>query len=107
VRSPLDTHVWPWLLAAGRRVPDRVRDDVAEAESLALSAVSVRETVVRVGLGRLDPPLPLRELVAVSPGDSGMTSLAVEPRHVLAVGELPGCTRTPPTGWSPRPGSGG
>lgn len=68
----LDTHVWLWILLEPERLSRRVRRELAEpANTLALSPVSVWETLVLAEKGRLllrpDPWSWVRTALAIRP----------------------------------------
>ena len=39
----LDTHVWAWTLTNDRRISDRARKEIAEADAIVVSAISFFE----------------------------------------------------------------
>ena len=68
----LDTHVWLWILLEPERLSRRVRRELAEpANTLALSPVSVWETLVLAEKGRLllrpDPWSWVRTALTIRP----------------------------------------
>ena len=86
----LDTHCWLFwtsdparLNAAAERVFEERRDAVY------LSSVSVWEIAIKWSLGKLKLPSPPDEHVPSRLADEGISTLAVEQRHALAVAGLP------------------
>lgn len=64
MRSLLDTHVFLWFITGDERLSTKARRIIEEPESdVLLSVVSIWEMAIKVGLGRLPLPLPLRRLV--------------------------------------------
>ncbi|MHB8452453.1 MAG: type II toxin-antitoxin system VapC family toxin, partial [Mycobacteriales bacterium] len=59
------------------------------------SAASCWEIAIKYGLGKLPLPVPPAEYVVTRLRGSGITSLAIEHRHALAVAELPRHHRDP------------
>lgn len=95
MKALLDTHVWLWMLAEPERLgaaAPMVRDP---RSVLLLSAVSSWEIAIKYGQGRLDLPEPPASFVPERMRSSGVTALAVEHAHALAVAELPMHHRDP------------
>ena len=68
----LDTHIWVWSQLAPERLSTRARDTVADsANTLALSPVSVWETLLLAEKGRVD--------LAPDPWNWIRTALATKP----------------------------
>ena len=88
MRYLLDTHVLLWLLGDPERVPERVRDDLADPRhELWVSAVSALEIATKQRLGKLQA----EGLVAAWPdriADIGAMELAVTGRHATAAGSM-------------------
>ena len=88
-----DTHVVLWAAMDSPRLPERARDLLSDPESqLWSSAASIREIVIKSGLGRSDftvDPVELRRLLLVN----GYRELAVSGQHALAIAELPDSDR--------------
>ena len=91
----LDTHVLLWLLSDHERVPDSVRDRLADPSSeLLVSAVSGLEIATKVRIGKLYAPA----LTATLPGRVariGATPLPVSLEHALLAGSMPWPHRDP------------
>lgn len=86
----LDTHVWLWLQATPQRIPQGMREELADEENeLLLSAASSWEISIKYALGKLPLPEPPRMYVPDRMRRSGTVGLAVEHGHALAVADLP------------------
>jgi PIN domain nuclease of toxin-antitoxin system len=48
----LDTHVWAWSLTNDRRISDRARKEMIEAQTILVSAISFFEIAQKVRLGK-------------------------------------------------------
>jgi PIN domain nuclease of toxin-antitoxin system len=91
----LDTHVWLWMLTSPERLAD-ARPLVADPGTvLYLSAASSWEIAIKVSLGRLALPDPVETYVPSRIQSTGVTPLAIEHSHVLAVASLPHLHRDP------------
>ncbi len=95
MRLLLDTHVWLWWMTHPERLPQHVYDVVSDAQEVRLSAATVWEATIKHAGGKLPLPVGLPELVATSVRDAGMTRLAIDDRHALAVADLPALHRDP------------
>jgi PIN domain nuclease of toxin-antitoxin system len=85
VRLLLDTHVILWWSANSPRLTAQTRRRIADADEVFVSAASAWEVSLKVALGKLTVPGPLREVVA----SSGFSSLPVDFAHAEAVKDLP------------------
>jgi len=92
VRLLLDTQIYLWYLADSARLSRDARAKVAAAADVFVSAASMWEAAIKVGIGKLDAPL--EELVA-SIAASGFTELPVSAAHAARVATLPGHHRDP------------
>ncbi|GAB7189624.1 type II toxin-antitoxin system VapC family toxin [Kineococcus sp. NUM-3379] len=82
----LDTHVLLWWLTDDERLPERMRDALAEGETEVLvSAASSWEISIKAALGKLTVPDGLREELR----QQGFTELPVTVEDGLAAGALP------------------
>jgi PIN domain nuclease of toxin-antitoxin system len=91
----LDTHVLLWLLGAPDRVPEHVRDQLADpANTLSVSAVSALEVATKERLGKM-PSTGLVASWSSRVGDIGATELAVESGHALLAGSMRWAHRDP------------
>lgn len=86
----LDTHAFIWWADEPERLPsallDRLRDP---AETVLLSMASLWEMQIKIGLGKLELRQPLRTVVEEQQRDNAIGLLAIEPRHIWTLGELP------------------
>lgn len=90
MRILLDTHCWLWLQASPERFASEHLQLLADpAHELLLSAASSWEIAIKWALGKLPLPEPPAEYVPDRMRRGGVTGLAVEHRHVLAVANLP------------------
>jgi PIN domain nuclease of toxin-antitoxin system len=48
----LDTHVWAWSLTNDRRISDRARREMVEAQTILVSAISFFEIAQKVRVGK-------------------------------------------------------
>ncbi|MGH3440465.1 MAG: type II toxin-antitoxin system VapC family toxin [Nitriliruptorales bacterium] len=95
MRALLDTHAWLWMLTDPERLGDAlVFVDDADNE-LLLSAASSWEISIKYALGRLPLPEPPSTYVPARIRSTGVTPLAVEHTHALAVADLPDHHRDP------------
>ena len=84
----LDTHVLLWLLGDPGRVPDEVRDQLADRSSaLLVSAASALEISTKVRIGKLDAP-SLPTTLGRRVADLGAETLPVTLEHGLLAGSL-------------------
>ena len=57
MRILLDTHILLWWLSDDPRLPDPIREAVADGgNSVYVSAISVAEIAIKSSLGKLDSP---------------------------------------------------
>jgi PIN domain nuclease of toxin-antitoxin system len=96
VRVLLDTHVWLWMQAEPEKLGAQARalidDDRCE---ILLSAASVWEIAIKVGVGKLHLPERLATYVPSRIQSSGVSPLAVSHEHAAGVGDLPHHHRDP------------
>lgn len=85
MRLLLDTHVVLWQLSGSRELSSAAKAAIAAATDLLFSAVSFAEIGVKASIGKLDVPDDLRERLL----SSGVSLLALESDHGLAVAALP------------------
>lgn len=91
----LDTHVLLWLLSDHERVPDNVRDRLADPGSeLLVSAVSGLEIATKVRIGKLHAPA-LTATLSGRVARIGATPLPVSLEHALLAGSMPWPHRDP------------
>ncbi len=84
-RLLLDTHVFLWWRAEPQRLKAAVRDLIASADLVFVSAASAWEVAIKVSLKRLELPASFEDGVVAS----GFEKLAISFAHAEAVGRLP------------------
>lgn len=92
MRLLLDTHVFLWWLADAKALPPAARKKIVEADAVYVSAASLWEAVIKIGIGRLkaDPGALSRGVV-----DSGFVHLPVTSEHTVALSRLPALHKDP------------
>ncbi len=85
MRVLLDTHALLWWLADDAQLDRRAVDAIAEADVVAVSAVSAWEISIKQALGKLSGPADLASELR----GNGFTELPVTVDHALAAGALP------------------
>lgn len=93
MRLLLDTHVFLWALTDDARLPGDVRRVVEDPTSTVfVSAASIWEATIKIGLGRLDAePAALAEAIVAS----GFLELPISSLHAAAVADLEPLHRDP------------
>ena len=81
----LDTHVFLWWRAASPPLSPAVRDAIAEADAVFVSAASAWKAAIKQALGRLRLP----DRFAAGVEESGFQQLAVTFDHAERAGALP------------------
>ncbi len=86
MRLLLDTHVYLWSVTASRQLKNGVRDYLASAQIVYVSAASIWEIAIKARLGKIegDP-----DALALAIEASGFQELPVTARHAAAVAKLP------------------
>jgi PIN domain nuclease of toxin-antitoxin system len=84
-RLLLDTHVFLWWRGNDRRLGQAVRQRIATANEIHVSAASAWEVAVKIVLGRLRIPEPFEDGVA----DSGFSELPILFSHAKEILKLP------------------
>ncbi|WP_256091666.1 type II toxin-antitoxin system VapC family toxin [Candidatus Thiosymbion oneisti] len=87
----LDTHVFLWWKLDDTRLRKAVRDNIANAELVFVSAASAWEAAIKVRLGKLD----LDADFATGVTDSGFERLAIGFEHAAETKGLPLHHRNP------------
>lgn len=90
-RLLLDTHVFLWWRGEPGRLPCEVRDRIATAELVFVSAASAWEAAIKVSLGRLKLPDTLEAGVLAS----GFEKLLITFAHAEQAANLPSHHRDP------------
>lgn len=91
MRLLLDTHVLLWQLAGSRAISPAAREAIEQATDLLFSVVSFAEIGVKSAIGKLSAPTDVQQHVL----QSGVSILALEAEHGLAVATLPMHHRDP------------
>jgi PIN domain nuclease of toxin-antitoxin system len=90
VRVLLDTHVLLWWLINDVRLSPRVRKIMGDGRNdLLWSVASSWELAIKVGLGKLRVPGPLRSYIPTKLQEQNIQTLPVEHAHAFEVAELP------------------
>jgi PIN domain nuclease of toxin-antitoxin system len=88
MRLLLDTHAWLWLLGGDARLPSKLRTELQGGEhTVFLSVVSCWEVAIKVGLGKLQLPVPVDTLLQEV--SSAFEILNVRVEHVQRLTTLP------------------
>jgi PIN domain nuclease of toxin-antitoxin system len=92
VRWLLDTQIYLWFLADSPKLSRKAKREIASAAEVFVSAASIWEAAIKVGIGKL----------AVAMGDleagiaaSGFIELPVSVAHAARVADLPNHHRDP------------
>ena len=86
----LDSHVLLWYLVNDDRLPQPVKDLLEDpATPVTVSVATLWELMVKALAGRLHLPDAPERFLTDPIVDAGFRQLALEPRHVLALPELP------------------
>lgn len=90
------THTFLWFITGDARL-SRVAEQLLEDEQcdLLLSIASVWEIAIKVGLGRLPLPYPIREFLPQQIAENELTLLPIRMNHALEVVGLPMHHRDP------------
>lgn len=96
MRLLLDTQIWLWALVASGRLGRRTSQALTDSgNDVYLSAASSWEIAIKYTLGKLPLPAPPERYVPERIRLSGVTPLAIEHSHALAVATLPELHRDP------------
>lgn len=92
MRLLLDTQIYLWYLADSPKLSRAARTAIASAEDVFVSAASIWEATIKVGLGKLkgDPVELVKGIQA-----SGFSELQVTAIHAAAVAQLKPLHRDP------------
>jgi len=86
MRLLLDTHLYLWVANQPGRLPARARRLMLDASEVYVSAASIWELAIKIGLGKLEgDPEKLARAVA----ESQFHDLAITTQHAAAVRALP------------------
>jgi PIN domain nuclease of toxin-antitoxin system len=90
VRCLLDSHAVLWATLDDERLPDSVRDLIADRTNhIAISVASTWELTMKALIGRLRLPEPPETYFEGLVRDFGYELLPIHQRHVAALPELP------------------
>ena len=96
MRALIDTHVLLWWLTDDERLSDTARRSFTKGRSTLLwSAASSWELAVKISLGKLSLPAPLRTYLPRKLREQVITPLSIEHSHAFKVAELPRHHRDP------------
>ena len=86
----LDTHIFIWLSESPHKLTPAVQSALQNsANRLFLSTVSVWEMQIKVQIGKLDLPLPVKEFVILHRTINQIESLPVIESHIWILDDLP------------------
>ena len=86
MRLLLDTHVFLWSVADSPELPKKAKEAIRDADEVFVSAASLWEIAIKVGLGKLNANP--QDLLKAIP-DSGFTELPITALHAAHVESLP------------------
>jgi len=86
MRILLDTQLYLWFLADSSKLSNKARNTIAESDTVFVSAASIWEAAIKVGLGRL--AVSLDDLLLGIEG-SGFLELPITARQSALVSQLP------------------
>jgi len=96
MRCLLDSHAFLWFISGSERLGERAREVIADIENeVLLSAASLWEFAIKVSLGKLELEGPLSSLIPRQLIANEIGLLAIEPRHVFLLTDLPFHHRDP------------
>ena len=86
----LDTHIFLWAITADARISSEHRSLFLDpANELYLSAASIWEIVIKVGIGRLPIPVPVVPYVEQQMRRNDIGLLPIQLDHLAALDGLP------------------
>ena len=88
----LDTQLYLWFLADSAKLSSNARTLIAEAEDVFISAASIWEAAIKVGLGRLE--VSVKDLIQGIEA-SGFNELPITAKQSATVATLPSHHRDP------------
>jgi PIN domain nuclease of toxin-antitoxin system len=92
VRILLDTQIYLWFLADSAKLSANARIYIFEAEDVFVSAASIWEAAIKIGLGRLE--VSVSDLIQGIEA-SGFIELPITARQSATVADLPPYHRDP------------
>lgn len=86
----IDTHTFLWLMDEPKRLSRKALEACQDrGNDLYLSVVSAWEIEIKQRLGKLRLKSPLRTIIEQQQEKNDLQILAIELKHVLALGEIP------------------
>jgi PIN domain nuclease of toxin-antitoxin system len=92
MRLLLDTQIYLWFLADSRRLPATARRMIAAAAEVQVSAASIWEAAIKIGLGKLTASI---DGLVTGVAASGFAELPITAAHAARVTTLPPLHRDP------------
>jgi PIN domain nuclease of toxin-antitoxin system len=88
----LDTHTFLWFAVAslGHNLPQATRDMLEEkSNQLYLSVASPWEVAIKISIGKMNLPQPIRQIVQTEVSTNGLNLLDIKLAHLDEVERLP------------------
>ena len=96
MRILLDTHVFLWLADSPGGLSATAASIVTDnSNEVFLSIVSIWELQIKVGTGKLDLSVPLRQMVREQTDTNNIQALPIEADHIYALEGLPQIHKDP------------
>ncbi|HEX2207080.1 MAG TPA: type II toxin-antitoxin system VapC family toxin [Longimicrobium sp.] len=96
MRSLLDTHAFLWFVTGDERLSGTAKETIeARNAEVLLSIASIWEIAIKVALGRLPLPSPVRSFVPRQMKENRIGLLPVALDHAVEAGSLPHHHRDP------------
>ncbi|MGH8726875.1 MAG: type II toxin-antitoxin system VapC family toxin [Burkholderiales bacterium] len=92
MRLLLDTQVYLWVLLGSPKLPAKTRELIKNASEVYVSAASIWEASIKIGVGKLDVR---KEILVEGIARSGFSALPVQAAHAALVSTLPNHHRDP------------
>jgi PIN domain nuclease of toxin-antitoxin system len=84
----LDTHVWAWTLTDDRRISDRARREIADADTVFVSAISFFEIAQKVRIGKWPEMAPHLDRLPELLDSQRAVSMSLEAADCLLAGAM-------------------
>ncbi len=84
----LDTHVWAWSLTNDRRISDRARREIVDADAIYVSAISFFEIAQKVRLGKWPEMAPHMDRLPEFLESQRAVSTSLEAADCLSAGAM-------------------
>jgi PIN domain nuclease of toxin-antitoxin system len=92
----LDTHIFLWFISGDTNLPVYMRDAIADPNNdVYLSAVSLREIIIKYQIGKLPLPQPPESYIPAARQSHRIESLPVDEASVIQLANLPPIHRDP------------